>query len=53
MIRMDTAFLWPDPKRALGVFRHHPGLANTRIDYNQHNISGLLVTAGILEERGQ
>ena len=74
-IREPSAFLFPNPARALGVFRNvaepetisftrgskiamphvntrYKGLHKMRIDYNQHNISGLLVAAEILSERG-
>ncbi|MCB9480099.1 MAG: hypothetical protein H6683_10490 [Deltaproteobacteria bacterium] len=49
MIRPEFVHLYPNPERALGVFRHNPLRSFTRIDYNQHNISGLLVAADILE----
>ncbi|MBZ0273415.1 hypothetical protein K8I61_15355 [bacterium] len=49
MIRPQFAGLYPNPKRALGAFRHSPVRNTTRIDYNQHNISGLLVAAEIVK----
>ncbi|MCZ7585709.1 MAG: hypothetical protein M5R36_21580 [Deltaproteobacteria bacterium] len=52
LIRPEFAVLYPNPRMALGVFRHSPTRNGTRIDYNQHNISGLLVAADILEKRG-
>lgn len=48
MIRPEFAALYRNPERALGVFRHSAVSNLTRIDYNQHNISGLLVAADIL-----
>ncbi|NLH50071.1 MAG: hypothetical protein GX444_15945 [Myxococcales bacterium] len=52
IIRPEFAHLYPNPQRALGAFRHSPVANAIRIDYNQHNISGLLVTAKILEQAG-
>ncbi len=48
MIRPEFAHLYPKPQMALGAFRHSPISNRVRIDYNQHNISGLLVAAKIL-----
>lgn len=49
VIRPEFAHLYPNPGRALGAFRHSPVANMIRIDYNQHNISGLLIAAKILE----
>ena len=49
LIREPFSYLYANPQRALGVFRHSPVSNKTRIDYNQHNISGLLVAAKILD----
>ncbi|MDP8221968.1 MAG: hypothetical protein P9L99_01295 [Candidatus Lernaella stagnicola] len=51
IIRPEFAHLYPNPRRALGAFRNSPVSNFIRIDYNQHNISGLLVTADILGSR--
>lgn len=50
MIRPEFAHLYPNPQRALGAFRHSPVANAIRIDYNQHNISGLLIAADILAD---
>jgi hypothetical protein len=50
IIRPEFAHLYPNPRRGLGAFRHSPVHNAIRIDYNQHNISGLLIAADILEE---
>ncbi len=50
MVRPEFAHLYPKPRRALGAFRESPLSNHVRIDYNQHNISGLLVAAKILAE---
>lgn len=47
-IRPSFAHLFPNPKMALGTFRHSPVKSFNRIDYNQHNISGLIVARKIL-----
>lgn len=49
IVRPEFAHLYPNPQRALGAFRQTPLADTTQIDTNQHNISGLLVTADILE----
>jgi hypothetical protein len=49
LIRKPFAALYKNPKRALGVFRHNATSNRTRIDYNQHNISGLLIAAKIVD----
>lgn len=49
-IRPEFDHLFKDPERALGTFRHSPVSSENRIDYNQHNISGLIVAAQILDE---
>jgi len=49
LIREPFVGLYKNPKRALGVFRHSPVNNRTRIDYNQHNISGLLIAAKIVD----
>ncbi|HPM76911.1 MAG TPA: hypothetical protein PK961_07455 [bacterium] len=51
IIRPEFAHLYPNVERGLGAFRHSPVSNRIRIDYNQHNISGLLVAARILEEQ--
>ena len=48
-IRPEFAHLFKNPKMALGTFRHSPTDSRNRIDYNQHNISGLIFAAKILE----
>ena len=48
-IRPEFDHLFPNPRLALGTFRHSPVSGKNRIDYNQHNISGLIVAANILE----
>ena len=48
-IRHEFDHLFPNPQLALGTFRHSPISSMNRIDYNQHNISGLIVAANILE----
>ncbi len=53
VIRADFASLYPAPPRALGVFRHSPVSNAMRIDYNQHNISGLLIAARMLATGGE
>ena len=50
VIRPEFVFLYPNPHRALGAFRNSPISNRVRIDFNQHNISGLLVAAKILVE---
>ncbi|MCC6157784.1 MAG: hypothetical protein IT350_06995 [Deltaproteobacteria bacterium] len=50
VIRPDFVTLYPSPPRALGVFRHSPVSNAMRIDYNQHNISGLLIAARMTAE---
>lgn len=52
-IRPQTAFMFPNSRRALGVFRDSVGRNMVRIDYNQHNMSSLLVAARILKEHGK
>ncbi|MDP8254126.1 MAG: glycoside hydrolase family 127 protein [Candidatus Alcyoniella australis] len=51
MIRPETAFLYPDPSMALGGFRHNSSYSKIQIDYNQHNISGLLIARQIMLQR--
>jgi len=48
IVRPEFAHLYANPQRALGAFRQTPLANTTQIDANQHNISGLLVTADIL-----
>lgn len=50
VIRSEFVALYPSPPRALGVFRHSPVSNSMRIDYNQHNISGLLIAARMVDE---
>ena len=52
-IRPEFDHLFPNPKVALGTFRHNPQRNINRIDYNQHNISGLIALARILEAKKQ
>jgi len=49
MVRPEFAHLFKNPQMALGTFRHSPLDSKNRIDYNQHNISGLIEAANILE----
>jgi len=53
MIRPETAFFYPDPAMATGGFRHTCYKSLVQIDYNQHNISGLIVARQIMERRGE
>ena len=48
-VRRQFDHLFANPAMALGTFRHSPVDATNRIDYNQHNISGLIVAANIME----
>lgn len=48
-IRPEFDHLFPNPALAQGTFRHSPVAGTNRIDYNQHNISGLIVATKILE----
>jgi len=48
-IRPAFVHLYPNPARAIGAFRDSPISNDIRIDFNQHNISGLLVAAEILK----
>lgn len=50
LIRPEFEHLYPNPERRLGAFRHSPMSNRIRIDYNQHNISGLLIAAQIMAE---
>jgi hypothetical protein len=48
-VRPETASFFVRPLRALGAFRESPVATAMRIDYNQHNVSGLLAAARIVE----
>jgi hypothetical protein len=48
--RPANSYFLPDPARARGGFRGTPTDGAIRIDYVQHNVTGLLGVLGILEE---
>jgi hypothetical protein len=50
-VRPEFDHLFPNPQMALGTFRHSPVSSTNRIDYNQHNISGLITAKQILSTR--
>lgn len=50
VIRPEFVHLYPNRRRGLGAFRHSPTSNRIRIDFNQHNISGLLISAQIMAE---
>jgi hypothetical protein len=48
--RAQNSYFLPDPARARGGFRGTAVDGAIRIDYVQHNVTGLLGVLGILEE---
>ena len=50
LVREEDHFFYPNPTRALGIFRKKPTSHMARIDYNQHNLSSLLIMMKILAE---
>ena len=47
-VREEDYLFYPNPSRALGIFRRSPTSHEARIDYNQHNLSSLLSAMNIL-----
>jgi AMMECR1 domain-containing protein len=50
--RPENSYFLPNPRRARGGFRGSPVHGEVRIDYVQHNVSGLLIVLEMLEEAG-
>jgi len=50
--RLENSFFLPNPGRARGGFRGSPVHGEVRIDYVQHNVSGLLIVLEMLQEGG-
>ncbi len=50
--RAANSFFLPNPAKALGGFRSRPDKLDVRIDYVQHNLTGLLGVLQMLREEG-
>ncbi len=51
--RAANSYFLPNPARALGGFRSRPDKLDVRIDYVQHNLTGLLGVLRMLREDGR